>query len=91
MQYPKGYLIAVGGAEDKGSEIERERQNSLDFFKEGIKRLKTAYEKDLSVAIMCSESDPAMCHRYRLITPVLIGDGIDVTHIDQNGRLRKDI
>ena len=36
MQYPKGYLIAVGGAEDKGSEIERERQNSLDFFREGI-------------------------------------------------------
>src|SRR5829696_7997791 len=36
MQHPKGYLIAVGGAEDKGSELERERQNSLDFFREGI-------------------------------------------------------
>jgi cyanophycinase len=36
MQHPKGYLIAIGGAEDKGSEEERERQNSLDFFKEGI-------------------------------------------------------
>src|SRR5688572_30607188 len=36
MQYPKGYLIAIGGAEDKGSELERERQNSLDFFKQGI-------------------------------------------------------
>ncbi|HVK96312.1 MAG TPA: Type 1 glutamine amidotransferase-like domain-containing protein, partial [Flavisolibacter sp.] len=36
MQNPKGILIAVGGAEDKGSEEEREKQNSLDFFKEGI-------------------------------------------------------
>ena len=36
MQHPKGVLIAVGGAEDKGSEVEKERQNSLDFFKEGI-------------------------------------------------------
>jgi cyanophycinase len=36
MQYPKGVLIAVGGAEDKGSEEEKERQNSLDFFREGI-------------------------------------------------------
>lgn len=36
MQYPKGVLIAVGGAEDKGTEEEKERQNSLDFFKEGI-------------------------------------------------------
>lgn len=29
-------MIAVGGAEDKGSEEEKERQNSLDFFKQGI-------------------------------------------------------
>ncbi|HEV7331462.1 MAG TPA: cyanophycinase [Flavisolibacter sp.] len=36
MQLPKGVLIAVGGAEDKGSEEEKERQNSLDFFKQGI-------------------------------------------------------
>lgn len=36
MQYPKGYLIAIGGAEDKGTEEEKERQNSLDFFKQGI-------------------------------------------------------
>jgi cyanophycinase len=36
MQHPKGYLIAVGGAEDKGTEREKERQNSLDFFTQGI-------------------------------------------------------
>lgn len=33
---PKGYLIAIGGAEDKGADEEKERKNSLDFFKEGI-------------------------------------------------------
>jgi cyanophycinase len=36
MQHPKGILIAIGGAEDKGTEAEKERQNSLDFFKQGI-------------------------------------------------------
>jgi cyanophycinase len=36
MQHPKGILIAIGGAEDKGSEAEKERRNSLDFFKQGI-------------------------------------------------------
>ena len=36
MQYPKGTLIAIGGAEDKGREKENERQYCLDFFKEGI-------------------------------------------------------
>lgn len=38
MNHPKGYLIAIGGAEDKGTQEERERQNSLDFFTEGILR-----------------------------------------------------
>jgi len=36
MQYPKGYLIAIGGAEDKGSDEEKERNNSSNFFQEGI-------------------------------------------------------
>lgn len=36
MNYPKGVLIAIGGAEDKGSQEEKERQNSLDFFEQGI-------------------------------------------------------
>lgn len=37
MQTPKGYLIAVGGAEDKSNDgEEKERQNSLNFFKGGI-------------------------------------------------------
>ena len=36
MQHPKGTLIAIGGAEDKGTEEENERRNSLDFFRQGI-------------------------------------------------------
>jgi cyanophycinase len=34
---PKGYLIAVGGAEDKGEEA-KVKKNRLDFFSEGILR-----------------------------------------------------
>ena len=33
--HPKGYLIAIGGAEDKGEE-EKVKKNRLDFFSEGI-------------------------------------------------------
>lgn len=36
MSLPKGILIAVGGAEDKGVDEEKENINRLDFFKEGI-------------------------------------------------------
>jgi cyanophycinase len=35
MQMPKGYLIAIGGAEDKGEE-EKVREKKIDFFHEGI-------------------------------------------------------
>lgn len=37
MTHPKGYLIAVGGSEDKGEE-EKVKQNKLNFFEEGILR-----------------------------------------------------
>ncbi|MCU7549090.1 cyanophycinase [Chitinophagaceae bacterium LB-8] len=37
MQLPKGYLIAIGGAEDKGEE-DKLRVKKLDFFEQGILR-----------------------------------------------------
>lgn len=40
MTYPKGYLISVGGAEDKGTDLERGiiERNRLNFFELGILR-----------------------------------------------------
>ena len=36
MIYPRGYLVSIGGAEDKGDEREEEKENSLDFTENGI-------------------------------------------------------
>ena len=36
MSYPKGYLVSIGGAEDKGIEKGEEKENSLDFLENGI-------------------------------------------------------
>ena len=38
MDYPKGYLVSVGGAEDKGTDLERGiiERNRLNFFELGI-------------------------------------------------------
>ncbi len=38
MQFPKGKLIAIGGAEDKGTDIEDVNRNNLNFFELGILR-----------------------------------------------------
>lgn len=36
MSLPKGIIVAVGGAEDKGPVEEKEKLHRIDFFKEGI-------------------------------------------------------
>lgn len=35
MNYPKGFLVAIGGAEDKGTDSSND-PNDLDFFRDGI-------------------------------------------------------
>lgn len=58
-------------------------------FLEGIARLERG-ARDHRVAIMCSEEDPAVCHRYLLVTRVIRGRGVDVWHIRGDGRLEAD-
>ncbi len=52
-----------------------------DFFKSGLERLKTANEKSIKLAIMCSEAKPEECHRSKLIGQELLKDSISVNHI----------
>jgi len=59
-----------------------------DFFKDGIKRIKTAYEKNIKIALMCSEIRPQDCHRTKLIGKELINEGINLVHIDEHGKLK---
>jgi uncharacterized protein (DUF488 family) len=53
------------------------------LFKQGIARIRTAWEKQLRVALMCSELKPDKCHRGKLIGNILVEQGIDVAHIDE--------
>lgn len=52
-----------------------------DFFKAGLLRLIHAAQQELRVAIMCSETDPQLCHRYKLIGKELTRKNIPVIHI----------
>lgn len=51
------------------------------FFKQGLKRLTTANEKRIQLAIMCSESKPEECHRSKLIGQELRNKEISLKHI----------
>lgn len=52
-----------------------------DFFKEGLEKLRTAHEKQIKLAIMCSESRPEECHRSKLIGQELLKKKISLQHI----------
>lgn len=73
---------------DTRGDVNYEVMQDKEFFREGIQRLKTAYAKELNVAIMCSESKPAECHRTRLIGSVLVKEEVKVQHIDEHGMLK---
>lgn len=85
---------SIGGRPDDKScydfegKVDYEIVKTKDFFKNGIERLKTAYEKDFNVVIMCSESKPCECHRSKLIGKVLNTDKIILKHIDEKDRIK---
>jgi uncharacterized protein (DUF488 family) len=58
------------------------------YFKEGIVRLRKAWEKQSYVVLMCSEGKPQECHRSKLIGEVLVKENIDVAHIDECGEVK---
>lgn len=58
-----------------------------EYFLDGIKRIKTAYDKDFTLCLMCSEKRPMDCHRYFLISKTLekkYGEWLTVEHIIQD-------
>lgn len=54
-------------------------------FQHGIERLSLAWEQGQRVALLCSESRPQDCHRSKLLGVELIEQGIEVTHLDEDG------
>ena len=69
-----------------GSKVDYGRTAEQPWFKEGLAGL---IEKAgvCRTAIMCSEEDPASCHRHHLITASLLDRHIEVKHIRKSGRL----
>lgn len=66
--------------------VDYNKLKDTSVFKDGLKRLITAFEKNLCVALMCSESKPQHCHRSKLIGQELFKSNIAVMHIDELGK-----
>jgi uncharacterized protein (DUF488 family) len=56
-------------------------------FQEGLARVLADAPRE-RLALLCSEEDPARCHRHLLIAPALVARGLTVAHIRADGRLQ---
>ena len=59
------------------------------FFRRGLSRLEAGIEQH-RVAIMCSEEEPAGCHRRLLVGRVLANKGVELLHIRGDGRVERE-
>lgn len=75
------------GCYDAGGKVDYEACKLRPAFREGIERLRRAWEQGQRVALLCSESRPEDCHRSKSIGPVLVSEGIEVLHLDEDGTL----
>lgn len=66
---------------DEEGKVVYDRIRGKTGFKEGLNRLVTANEKQILLAVMCSESKPHECHRSKLIGQELLKLGVSVNHI----------
>lgn len=77
----------LGGLPDDQScytadrKIDYEKVKEKEFFKTGLSRIVNADKKGIKIVMMCSEKEPAKCHRSKMIGVELQKLGIEVCHI----------
>jgi uncharacterized protein (DUF488 family) len=72
---------------DEDGHVRYWRRAQAAEFLTGIERLERGRAR-YRIAMMCSEEDPAECHRHLLIARVLGERGVAVAHIRGDGRLQ---
>ena len=66
-----------------------ERMAATEYFQDGLAMLQRMAQ-DSVVCLMCSEEDPAHCHRSRLLATRLTAAGVDVLHIRKHGNIETE-
>jgi uncharacterized protein (DUF488 family) len=64
--------------------VDYERVKEKAFYQAGIERVRSAWQRGVRFALLCSEGRPEQCHRSKLIGESLASMDIPVAHIDEN-------
>lgn len=86
----------LGGRPEDGEcytdgKVDYKKIQEKTFYQNGISRIISAWDKNISVALMCSEIKPEECHRSKLIGATLLEKNIEVQHIDEYGNIISQI
>lgn len=78
---------ADGEFYDADGHVLYDRLAESDAFRAGLTQLERE-GASRRVAMMCSEENPAVCHRFLLVSRVLEGRGVSVSHIRGDGSVQ---
>jgi uncharacterized protein (DUF488 family) len=68
-----------------GSKVDFQKVAASEIFKNGIEKIKAGASLGYVFALMCSERDPAFCHRAVLVARAFSDRGFEVFHIIRGG------
>ena len=74
---------------DEAGHVVYDRMEETHGYREGIDEILTVAERGDRIALMCSEEDPAICHRSLSIGYFLAQRGIRVEHIRGDGHVEE--
>lgn len=80
-------LYRPSGEADQAPQVDYAAVAATERYQRGIRRL-LGIAASSRTAVMCSEEDPAHCHRQHLLSQTLLAAGVDVQHIRGSGELQ---
>jgi uncharacterized protein (DUF488 family) len=70
----------------ENGKVQYDRLARTELFRQGLDRVQKGM-KEYRIALMCAEKEPLECHRTILVARHLVALGLDVQHIQADGRL----
>ena len=72
--------------QDEYGDIDYSDLKEQNSFKEGVEQLLNK-AREFTLCLICSEEDPAKCHRGKLLSKELHKCGVEIRHIRHNGQI----
>lgn len=69
------------GLLDREGIVDFEKVQQTAAFRSGVEKLRQGVEEGYTMALLCSEAEPFDCHRFAMVSAVLVKEGFEVLHI----------